>query len=138
MPSTIVLSQAQRKGLLNLYRHGPDPQVSHRAHLILPLADGSPCTERQSVLLTRRRTIPKVGSMWMRRGQQATVATPGTNDKRYLAGSVNWRTGRLIQTVGRKRDGELFVRHLDDLRRQLRCYRVIHVICDNARFHVAK
>jgi transposase len=80
-------------------------------------------------------TNPKIGCMWMRRGQQATVETPGTNDKRYLAGSVNWRTGTLVWTEGAQRDGELFVRHLDDLRRRLRRYRVIHVICDNARFH---
>jgi putative transposase len=80
---------------------------------------------------------PKIGSMWMRRGQQAAVATPGDNAKRYLAGSMNWRTGKLWVTEGAKRDGELFVRHLEDLRRRLRRYRVIHVICDNARFHQA-
>ncbi len=80
---------------------------------------------------------PKLGSMWMRRGQQAEVETPGDNAKRYLAGSMNWRTGRLVVTEGAKRDGELFVRHLEDLRHRLRRYRVIHVICDNARFHQA-
>jgi transposase len=82
---------------------------------------------------------PKIGSMWMRRGQQAEVETPGNNEKRYLAGSMNWRTGTLWVTEGSKRDGALFVRHLEDLRLRLRRYRVIHVICDNARFHqVAK
>ena len=80
---------------------------------------------------------PKLGSMWMRRGQQAEVETPGDNAKRYLAGSMNWRTGRLLVTEGARRDGELFVRHLEDLRHRLRRYRVIHVICDNARFHQA-
>jgi transposase len=78
---------------------------------------------------------PKIGSMWMRRGQQATVATPGTNQKRYLAGSLNWRSGGLIATEGTRRNSELFIRHLDDLRRHYRCYRVIHVICDNGKFH---
>jgi transposase len=80
---------------------------------------------------------PKIGSMWMRRGQQAEVETPGDNDKRYLAGSMSWRTGTLWVTAGTKRDGALFVRHLEDLRLGLRRYRVIHVICDNARFHQA-
>jgi putative transposase len=80
---------------------------------------------------------PKIGSMWMRRGQQAEVETPGDNAKRYLAGSMNWRTGTLWVTEGNKRDGALFVRHLEDLRLRLRRYRVIHVICDNARFHQA-
>jgi transposase len=86
-------------------------------------------------------TNPKVGSMWMRRGCQAEVVTPGTNVKRYLAGSLNWRTGELILTAGKPGQGrntDLFLAHLDDLRRRRRCYRVIHVICDNARPHQAK
>jgi transposase len=81
-------------------------------------------------------TNPKIGSMWMRRGAQTTVLTPGSNDKRYLAGSQHWRTGRLLVSApGRQRNGALFLAHLDHLRRSLRQYRVIHVILDNARFH---
>ena len=81
-------------------------------------------------------TNPKIGSMWMRRGQQAEVVTPGNNVKRYLAGSLHWRTGKLlVSSPGTQRNADLFVRHLDDLRRRLRCYRRIHVICDNAKFH---
>jgi transposase len=86
-------------------------------------------------------TNPKIGAMWMRRGQQAEIPTPGTNEKRYLAGSLNWRTGALIVTESlpkEGRSGALFVRHLDDLRCQLRCYRKIHVICDNARSHTCR
>jgi transposase len=78
---------------------------------------------------------PKIGSMWMRRGRQAEVVTPGDNVKSYLAGSLHWRTGTLITTAGPQRDGQLFVRHLHELRRRLRRYRKIHVICDNAKFH---
>nr|MBA3260668.1 IS630 family transposase [Gemmatimonadales bacterium] len=43
-------------------------------------------------------TNPKVGSMWMRKGEQLEVETPGTNEKRVLAGSIHWRTGRLVLT----------------------------------------
>jgi putative transposase len=82
-------------------------------------------------------TNPKIGPMWMRKGRQATVATPGTNAKRYLAGSLDWRTGRLVATAGDRRDAALFVAHLDELRRRYRRCRVIHVVCDNARFHTA-
>jgi transposase len=81
---------------------------------------------------------PKIGSMWMRRGEQAAVETPGTNEKRYLAGSIHWRTGRVLLTEGLPREGRsaaLFVRHLDDLRRAFRHYKVIHVVCDNANTH---
>lgn len=78
---------------------------------------------------------PKIGCMWMRKGRQAEVVTPGDNHKCYLAGSLHWRTGVLITTTGARRDGALFVRHLHELRRRLRRYRVIHVLCDNAKFH---
>ena len=83
-------------------------------------------------------TNPKIGAMWMRRGQQAAVVTPGTNEKRYLAGSLNWRTGALLLTQGLPKEGRtaaLFIRHLEDVRRRLLRYRKIHVICDNARSH---
>lgn len=86
-------------------------------------------------------TNPKIGSMWMRRGRQAEVVTPGNNEKRYLAGSLDWRSGRLTLTEGQPRQGrntELFLAHLDDLRRRYRRYKVIHVICDNAKPHKAK
>ena len=72
---------------------------------------------------------PKIGSMWMRRGQQAEVVTPGNNEKRHLAGSLHWRTGRLLLSApGKRRNAALFLAHLHDLRRQLRSYRVIHEI----------
>jgi transposase len=83
-------------------------------------------------------TNPKVGCAWMRKGEQAAVETPGDNDKRVLAGSLHWRTGRLIETWGGPKEGRtaaLFCAHLDDLRRALRHYKVIHVICDNAFNH---
>lgn len=78
---------------------------------------------------------PKIGCMWMRKGEQAAVVTPGDNEKCYLAGSLHWRTGKLIVSEGRHRDGVLFVEHLNALRRRLRHYRKIHVILDNAKFH---
>jgi len=83
---------------------------------------------------------PKVGCLWMKKGQQASVETPGNNEKRYLAGSIHWRTGRVILTEGKAKEGRsaaLFCRHLDDLRRAFRHYKVIHVVCDNAGTHTA-
>jgi transposase len=78
---------------------------------------------------------PDIGCMWMRRGEQAEIVTPGNNVKRYLAGSMSWRSGELVVTEGTRRNAALFVSHLGDLRRRFRHYRKVHVICDNARFH---
>ena len=82
---------------------------------------------------------PKIGRAWMPVGQQATVETPGNNVKRHVAGSVVWRTGTLlVSEPAKRRNAELFVAHLDDLRRRLRGFKRIHVICDNAPFHDCK
>ena len=85
-------------------------------------------------------TNPKIGRMWMPKGRQAKVQTPGTNTKRHLSGSIHWRTGQVFVTEGapkQKRDSRFFIEHLDDLRRRLRRYKKIHVICDNAGFHTS-
>jgi len=85
-------------------------------------------------------TNPKIGRMWMRKGCQATVPTPGTNKKSHLSGSIHWRTGQVWVTEAdpkQGRNGALFLKHLEDLRRRLRRYKKIHVICDKAGFHTS-
>lgn len=82
---------------------------------------------------------PKIGAAWMSRGRQAEVVTPGNNEKSHVAGSLVWRTGTLIASEpGKGRNTTLFLKHLDDLRRRLRGFRKIHVICDNAAFHKSR
>lgn len=79
---------------------------------------------------------PKIGAMWMLRGQQAEVVTPGNNRKCHVSGSLVWNTGTLLVSQPEAhRNTDLFLDHLDDLRRHLRCWKRIHVICDNASFH---
>jgi putative transposase len=80
-------------------------------------------------------TNPKLGAMWMPKGQQAKVLTPGDNAKQYLCGSMSFLSGQVLATTGAARNAELFLAHLDHLRRCYRHYQVIHVICDNAGFH---
>jgi transposase len=85
-------------------------------------------------------TNPKIGRMWMLKGKQATVQTPGTDTKRHLAGSIHWRTGQVFVTEAAPKQGRnaaLFLKHLDDLRRRLRRYKKVHVICDKAGFHTS-
>jgi putative transposase len=120
-----------------LRRTDPDPDTKLAAlrRLLHGLPDNETAVFMDEVEV---HTNPKIGSMWMRQGQQATVQTPGDNEKRVLAGSLHWRTGRLIQTWGGEKEGRtasLFCRHLDDLREAFRRYQVIHVICDNAFNH---
>jgi transposase len=86
-------------------------------------------------------TNPKIGSMWVVKGQQAGVETPGDNEKRYLSGSIHWRSGQVFVTTGapkQGRDTALFLAHLDELRSRLRRYKKIHVICDSAKCHTSE
>lgn len=85
-------------------------------------------------------TNPKIGRMWMVKGRQATVQTPGTNRKTHLSGSIHWRTGQVWVTEAapkQGRNGALFLKHLEELRWRLRRYKKSHVICDNAGFHTS-
>ena len=66
--------------------------------------------------------------------------TPGTNKKRHLSGSIPWRTGQVFVTEAapkQGRNGALILKHLDELRRRLRRYRKIHVICANTSGHTS-
>ena len=86
-------------------------------------------------------TNPKIGRMWMFKGRQAEVETPGTNKKRRISGSIHWRTGTVFWTEAAPKQGRnaaLFIKHLDDLRRRPRRYQKVHVICDNAKFHTSQ
>jgi transposase len=78
---------------------------------------------------------PKIGLGWMARGQQKEVRTPGQNQKRYLAGAQDTRTGELIWVEGEKKNGMLFIRLLWELTQHYRQARVIHVILDNFSIH---
>jgi putative transposase len=144
-----VSPETVRRGLLRMefvWRRprpvvGPrDPQHAAKLRKIQRLIAALPADE--TVVFQDEVDVhlnPKIGSCWMVRGEQAEVVTPGNNEKRHLAGSLHWRTGRLIlSAAGKRRNSELFVEHLDDLRRSLRCYRVIHVVCDNASFHASR
>lgn len=82
---------------------------------------------------------PKIGSMWMPKGEQALVTTPGNNRKCHVAGSLVWGTGTLLVSPPEgRRNTAMFLAHLDDLRRRLRGWRKVHVICDNAAFHKSR
>src|SRR6267142_2544583 len=51
---------------------------------------------------------PKIGLDWMVSGQQKEVLTPGKNEKRYLAGALDVRTGVVIWVEGERKTSYLF------------------------------
>jgi transposase len=80
--------------------------------------------------------LPVLRAMWMRRGQQAGVPTPGTNRKRAVFGALEWDSGRWhYQISERKRAGE-FIAFLEQL---LLAYpaRPLLIVLDNASIHKA-
>jgi len=81
---------------------------------------------------------PKIGLDWMNRGQQRDVVTPGQNQKRYLAGAMNARTGELTAVEGRRKTSVLFVELLKMLEEDYPEATRIHVILDNYRIHASR
>jgi len=81
--------------------------------------------------------LPVLRAMWMRRGQQARVPTPGTNRTRAVCGALAWETGRWLYAItARKRStaGRAFLEHL------LAAWpdRPVLVVVDNASIHTAR
>ena len=78
---------------------------------------------------------PKIGPDWMLCGQQKTVLTPGKNEKRYLAGALNARTGRVTWVEGERKTSDLFILLLWQLLREYPRARCIHIVLDNFKIH---
>jgi transposase len=80
---------------------------------------------------------PKIGRDWMLRGQQRRIVTPGKNQKFYLAGALDVRTGALITTGAASKNAALFCELLRLLARRYRRARRVHLIVDNYGIHSA-
>jgi len=78
---------------------------------------------------------PKIGWDWMVRGQQKEVLTPGQNEKRYLAGALDVRTGVVVWVEGERKTSYLFLDLLDQLHQEFPDARCLHLILDNYRIH---
>lgn len=78
---------------------------------------------------------PKIGPDWMNRGKQKWVMTPGQNQKRYLAGALDARTGVVLWRESDRKNTAVFVDLLKHLVEAHRHAKVIHVILDNYRIH---
>jgi transposase len=79
---------------------------------------------------------PKIGPEWMLTGKQKYVRTPGCNEKRYLAGAFNPKTGKLTWVEGDRKNSLLFLNLLYKLVTETyRSARRVHLILDNYGIH---
>ena len=83
--------------------------------------------------------LPKVGYQWMPKGRQVEVLTPGTNEKRYLAGALDITTGTIVHCVWYSKVTGLFLDLLQTLDRTYpaRAFSRLTVVADNAKIHHA-
>ena len=79
---------------------------------------------------------PKIGPDYMVRGRQKQVMTPGKNQKRYLAGALNAKSGQLTWVEWNEKDSDLFILQLWQLaKRDYPDAKCIHIILDNFCIH---
>jgi transposase len=81
---------------------------------------------------------PRIGRDWMLRGQQKLVVTPGQNKKRYVAGALCVRGDGLVFASADRKNSELFLALLEQLRRSHPQARRIHLILDNYAIHSSR
>lgn len=81
---------------------------------------------------------PKIGSCWMPRGEQFEVETPGKNEKRYVFGGLNPKTGHVVWLSTYRKNSLMYIEWLKKLLRVYRRYRKIHVVLDNYIIHKSK
>jgi transposase len=119
----------------------PWPRARREARLaeIKALVDGA--TEREPVFYEDEADLhlnPKIGPDWMLRGMQRRIVTPGKNEKRYVAGALNAKTGKLTWIIADRKRSDLFCQLLWRLAAEHRTARRIHIIVDNYIIHTSK
>jgi len=84
--------------------------------------------------------LPKVGYQWMPQGESVKLVTPGQNQKHYLAGALELKTGRLVHCRGIRKTNVLFRALLDQLewRYPKAKFDHVYVVGDNYGIHKAK
>jgi len=90
------------------------------------------CTDECDVHL-----LPVLRAMWMPKGQQVRVPTPGANRKRSIFGALALETGRWLYTVCERKRALEFIAFLEPL---VAAYpdRPLLLVLDNASIHKAK
>lgn len=78
---------------------------------------------------------PRIGSCWSIKGQQTRIPTPGKNQKNYLAGALNAKTGQVIWVEWERKNSFLFLRLMAEIRKCYRQAKTIRLIADNYVIH---
>jgi transposase len=83
--------------------------------------------------------LPKVGAQWMPKATQVEVITPGKNERRYLAGALDLRTGQVHHCLWFRKMTGLFLNLLNVLDRAYPAWRFDHIylVADNSKIHKA-
>ena len=116
-----------------------DPRKAERlAAIEAALSDNDPHTEVFYVDEADVDLNPRIGSSWMRCGEQTTVPTPGQNQKHYIAGALHAHTGRVVWVEHHRKTSALFLKLLEHLRRKYRRARTIVLILDNYVIHKSR
>jgi transposase len=98
--------------------------------------------QRESLLFADEldlHLLPKVGAQWMPRATQVAVMTPGKDERRYLAGALDLRTGQVHHCLWFRKMTGLFLDLLTILDRvyPARRFDRIYVVADNCKIHKA-
>jgi putative transposase len=84
--------------------------------------------------------LAKIGYQWMLKGTQQEVATPGQDEKCYLAGALNFATGEILHCIWYRKVNGLFIDLLAKIEREcpMNKFTKIYVVVDNYGIHKAK
>ncbi len=82
--------------------------------------------------------LPKIGYEWMLKATQTEIMTPGQNQKRYLAGALDYLSGKITYVIAERKNRFLVIDLLRALDRKFPAASKIYLIADNYRIHKAK
>lgn len=78
---------------------------------------------------------PRIGRDWMLPATQRKVVTPGQNQKYYLAGALNPKTGEMLWVGHDRKNSQLFLLLMRNLAARYPDAKRLHVILDNYTIH---
>ncbi|MDO8730951.1 MAG: IS630 family transposase [Actinomycetota bacterium] len=81
--------------------------------------------------------LPVLRAMWMRRGHQTRIPTPGQNRKRSIFGALEWDTGRWTHAIYGSKKAADFIAFLEQLLEVYPSGQIL-IVLDNASIHKAK